>query len=439
MQAHALDRAEPWTDLYRDVRDWNLAGGRWLPLASMPPGKDIALSTPLAAPNTSDSFRTPSTSPTRPVLMSSWPAFRALFPALKGRAYLNTAGGGAMAIGTREAATAYYDESVAMGDIAWDTWLQRADRARRDVADFVGGHAERMAFLPNASLAMNMVAYSLGSAARIMVVDQEFPSCTMPFIRMGADIRFIDTPPDGSIHPEQLEASWIPGTTAFVVSSVQFANGFRADLRALSSVCRRHGALFIVDATQSIGAFPLDMETMGIDVLLFSGYKWATAGYGNAAFLTGERWPDHDPPLVGWRSARDAYALENRHLDLLPGGLAHEMGHPPFPGLFALAEALRTLDSVGTVAMAHRIHELTGYLLHQLDERDISVRSAREEDFRSGILLLEVADPKAVCSALKDRNIWTSARDGGLRVSLHGYNDESDADQLLDGLEAVLA
>jgi len=372
-------------------------------------------------------------------LMLDWPAFRALFPALEGRTYLNTAGGGPMARGTAQAAANYYAESVSMGDLGWDVWLQRARRAREDVASFVGGQADRTAFLPNASLGFNMLARSLGREARILALDQEFPSCTLPFLRAGADLRFIKTSPDGAIDADHLTSSWIPGTTAFVISHVQYANGFRADLCALASVCHHHGALFLVDATQSIGAFPLDMETMGIDALVFSGYKWATAGYGNAAFLTGDGWPQADPPFVGWRSARDAYALENDRLDVLSGGIGHEMGHPPFPGLFALAEALRILDTVGPERTAQRIITVGGYLLRALDERGIPVRSTRDDAHRSGILLLDVDDAPAVCSALKEHEIWTSARDGGLRVSLHGYNDTSDMDRFLQGLDTTLA
>jgi len=373
-----------------------------------------------------------------PFTMSDWSAFRALFPALEGRAYLNTAGGGAMAGQTAEAAHRYYRESVAIGDIGWDTWLERAHQDRRDVARFVGGDPDRLAFLPNASLGFNILALSLGPQARVMALDQEFPSCTTPFIRAGADVHFVDTPPDGSIHAEHLDRAWMPGARAFVISSVQYANGFRADLKALSEVCHRHDAFLVVDATQSIGAFPLHVGEAGIDALVFSGYKWATAGYGNAALITGEHWPDDHPPLIGWRSARDAYALENDRLDLVPGGIAHEMGHPPFPGLFALAEALRVLDTVGPDAMARRILGLTGRLLEALDDRSIPVRSARNKKHRSGIVLLDVPHAKAVCSTLKQREIWTSARDGGLRVSLHGYNDASDIERLLEGLDAIL-
>ena len=342
-----------------------------------------------------------------------------------------------MAARTAEAPRRYYQEAVEIGDIGWDRWLNRARTDRADVARIVGAQSDRLAFLPNASLGFNILALGLGPEANILALDQEFPSCTTPFIRAGARVSFIETPPSGWVDDVTLDEAWIEGTDAFVISSVQYANGFRADLAALANVCHARGALLVVDATQSIGAFPLDMHQMGIDALVFSGYKWATAGYGNAVLATGGRWPDDNPPLIGWRSARDAYALENDRLDILPGGIAHEMGHPPFPGLFAMAEALRLLDETGVGAISERIISLTDRLLAALEKRGLAVRSTVAQKHRSGIILVDVPDAGAVCTALKKRDVWTSARDGGVRVSLHGYNDSSDIDRLLEGLDDV--
>ncbi len=367
--------------------------------------------------------------------MIDWSDIRSRFPALADKAYLNTAGGGVMTQRTADAALNYYRESVEMGDIGWDRWVERAERDRSDMANMIGCKTDQVAFLPNASLGFNILALSLGEGSRIQAVKQEFPSCTTPFLRAGADVRFLQTPPDGSIDLNDLDASIQQGVDAFVVSSVQFANGYRADLTAISKICRRHDALLLVDATQSIGAFPMDMSGMGIDALVFSGYKWATAGYGNAVLATGDRWPAHVPPLVGWRSARDAYALENDRLDMLPSGVAHELGHPPFPGLFTLTEALRQWSEIGLEAVSERVCALADSVVEQAQKRHIPLRSSLDSTHRSGIILLDLPDAAATCTALKKQEVWTSARDGGLRVSVHAYNDAHDVGRLFEALD----
>lgn len=370
-------------------------------------------------------------------LMTDWSAFRALFPALGTCTYLNTAGGGVMSRQVADAAMTYYRESVLMGDIGWDRWLERSERDRADVASLIGAKPFRTAFLPNASLGFNILARSMPDGSRILAIDKEFPSCTTPFLRAGHDVRFMATPPDGRVDASALRKALQEPVDAFVLSSVQFANGFRADLASLSAVCRNQGVLFLVDSTQSIGAFPIHMDRDGIDALVFSGYKWATAGYGNGVLATGGQWSYHAPPLIGWRSAQDAYALQNDVLDLLPGGIGHEMGHPPFPGIFAMAEALRLLDSQGLTAISERILHLTARLAAGLMERGYAIRSNLDESCRSGILLADMPDASTTCQSLRLEHVWTTARDGGLRISVHGYNDAADLDRFLTALDQL--
>ncbi|NQV73296.1 aminotransferase class V-fold PLP-dependent enzyme, partial [bacterium] len=293
--------------------------------------------------------------------MTDWTQFRAKYPALEGKAYLNTAGGGVMSRQVAAAATQYFNESVEQGDICWNTWLARADRDRVDVANFIGADSISVAFLQNASLGLNIVARSFDSNIEVLAIKPEFPSCTTPFLRAGHTVTFLDTPASGYVDADMVKTSLSQSSKdVFVLSSVQFANGFRADLQAIGKVCQELGALFVVDATQSIGAFGIDMIRDRIDVLVFSGYKWATAGYGNAVLATGNRWPQtRIPPLVGWRSAKQAYDLENFRLDMLPSGIGHEMGHPPFPCIFAMGEALRLLDEPNSIELESRITGLT--------------------------------------------------------------------------------
>lgn len=361
-----------------------------------------------------------------------WTGFRSQFPALEKHTYLNTASGGVMSVRAAESATQYYQESVEMGDIGWEQWLTRYERDRQFVARFVGATQESIAFLQNASLALNIVARSLPAGSRLSVLEPEFPSCTLPFIRAGHDVSYIPTSPDGFIDADMLSESLdnIPADI-FVLSSVQYANGFRADLRSLGEVCRNHGTFFVVDATQSIGAFRIHLQENLIDALVFSGYKWATAGYGNAVLATGNRWKKQDPPLVGWRSARNAYELENQRLDLHPEGIGHEMGHPAFPGIFAMGQALRVLEEPPPGSISKRILNLVLYLRDGLSDLGVPVHSNSALRHCSGIILADVDEADALKNRLQNQGIWVSARQGGIRISVHAYNNRADIDRLL--------
>ncbi len=330
------------------------------------------------------------------------------------------------------AAIQYFNESVDDGDINWDRWLNRSETDRADVAKFVGASTEGTAFLQNASLGLNIAARSLPPGSRILAIRPEFPSCTTPFIRAGHTIDFLETAPSGYVDADMVSAALDSGKhDLFVLSSVQFANGFRADLESIGAVCRAHEVLFVVDATQSIGAFQIDMVRDHIDALVFSGYKWATAGYGNAVLSTGGSWKAAVPPLVGWRSAKRAYDLENDRLDMLSEGIGHEMGHPPFPGIFAMGEALRLLSDPPENAISGRIKYLSAYLREGLSELGIAIRSDGSESYASGITLALFENAGQIKASLQERHVWVTARQGGLRISVHAYNSIEDLDWLL--------
>lgn len=367
-----------------------------------------------------------------------WNAFRGRFPALEGTAYLNTAGGGALSREAAAAGMAYYTEHLNEGDAAWSRWLARVASVRTETARAFGAREEDVSFLQNASLGLNVVARSFPAGTRVVVVDKEFPSCTTPFMRAGHVMHRIPTPDSGRVTAEDLGNHLTTEDTLFVLSSVQYAAGFRADLRALSDVCRSKGVGFVVDATQSVGAFPVRLDTDGVDYLVFSGYKWATAGYGIAVLASSPHAPGRDelPPLTGWRSARRAYDLENDRMDFLPTGIGHEMGHPLFPGIFTFGAALDVLQEAGIERIAERVLELSGYLVDALSREGYAIRSSTFAHERSGIVLVDAPQADALAARLAERKVFVSPRGGGLRVSVHAYNTTGDVDRFMAELRA---
>lgn len=367
-----------------------------------------------------------------------WNAFRERFPALEGTAYLNTAGGGALSREAAAAGMAYYTEHLEEGDAAWSRWLARVESVRARTARAFGAEAEDVSFLQNASLGLNVVARSFPSGTRVVVLENEFPSCTTPFMAAGHVLHRMPVPASGKVTAEDLDRHLTSDHTLFVISSVQYATGFRADLKALSAVCRSKGVGFVVDATQSVGAFPVRLDADGVDYLVFSGYKWATAGYGIAVLLTSRGAPGREglPPLTGWRSAKRAYDLENDRMDFWPTGIGHEMGHPLFPGIFTFGAALDVLERAGIQAIGDRILSLSGHLVDALRIEGYTIRSRTSTNERSGIVLVDASDPHALTSRLAQRNVFVSPRGGGLRASVHAYNSEEDVDRFMAGLRA---
>ena len=366
-----------------------------------------------------------------------WATFRSNFAVLRSCTYLNTAGGGPISNRAANAGRTYYNEAEERADTAWDDWLSRTEETREQVATLVGGEASQVSFLQNSSLGLNVIARSYKQPTNVLALDKEFPSCTTPWIRADHNVRFVETPADGSIYPDDLKRILRDSDQVFVLSSVQFTNGFRANLEEIGRICNERGVHFVVDATQSICAYELDIVRDHIDALVFSGYKWATAGYGIAVMCLRGELAAREPPLIGWRSAERPYLLENDRLNLSSFGIGHEMGHPTFPGIFTLGGALALFSDVGIQNVSTRIESLGQLLRERLLAAGFEMISNSESGSTSGIIQLAVENSDEWAKALQKRNVWVSSRRGSLRISVHAYNDENDLETLMEAMHEI--
>lgn len=368
-----------------------------------------------------------------------WQDVRKLFPALRNCTYLNTASRGIVSSKTIEAVQNYYEELSLRGDRTLDDWLERSNTVRCQLASFIGAACEEIAFLSNSSLGMNFAAQLFADAGEVVTIGDEFPSVTLPWLQRAIPVKFVKSL-DGTIRLEDIERSLGENTKLLVTSYVQYSTGFRHNLAELGKFCRDRGLIFIVDATQGFGAFPIHVEQHQIDVLVFSGYKWATAGYGIAGlYIRNAVLESRHLPAVGWRSAKHPRRMLNDQLDLSESAIALELGHPPFAGIVALGAALDLVEEIEIETIESRIFALTDYLHHQIHSRGIEIISTTNYQHRSGITIVAATNPQAIAQELKKRQIIVSATNKGLRVSLHFYNNADDVERLLRELVEISA
>ena len=362
--------------------------------------------------------------------MSDWDTVRDEFPALRDRVYLNTAGGGPMCRRALEAVRQYHNEFEHSGDTRWDEWLERVEAIRGRVARIIGASSDEIAFLGNASQCLNAAADMI-PAENVVLFTDDFPSVNLPWIQRRRDTRFVESRPDGSIALEDIQSVLEPGS-AMCVSFVQYRTGFRMDLEQLSTLCRERGSSLVVDATQGFGVFPIDVGRSPCDALMFSAYKWATAGYGVAPlYVARDLLSTRDLPSVGWRSAEEPYAMKSRELVPTTEARGLELGHPPFASVFALGGALEWLDSIGIDRIEARVQALTQVLHDAIGDAGFEIVSPRGSKSRSSITMVRVEDAAGVAAEMKRHQIFVSARGGALRVSLHYFNHEDDIERFV--------
>ena len=368
----------------------------------------------------------------------NWREIRALFPAAERYTYLNTAAAPPLSILAAREGKRYYDEMAEHGDVVWDQWLCQVEQIRENVASFINGDPRSVAFTHSTSHGMNLIAGILDHCGDVLCPADEFPSCTLPWLQQRYRVDFVCSRDRGVIDLDDIQKSITANIRVLVISFVQFATGFRQDLVALGRLCRERNLVFVVDATQGIGVFPIDVVNSGIDFLVFSGYKWAQAGYGVGGLYLAPRFLSRTSfPGAGWWSARDPEAVVNDRLDLKETAAALEVGCPHFAGIFALGAALRLFEEIGKLRIEERIHELTDYLHHRLERERFNIASPLKREQQSGITIVEMHNAPDIVKRLAEKNIIVSARGKGLRVSVHIFNNFDDIDRLIIGLREL--
>lgn len=363
-----------------------------------------------------------------------WPAIRSRFPACSRFTYLNAAGGSPMCAEASVEGKRYFDEMLLYGDSCWDEWIERSEIVRNKLATFIGASKEEVGFSPNTSTAMGIIAHLLKDRHAVLTMDEEFPSSTIPWINQHYDVDFIKSE-NGTYTIKSLEKAIRPEHKILVASHVQYKTGFRQNLSDLGNFCQSANLLFVVNATQGMGVFPIDVTKNRIDFMVFSGLKWACAGYGAAGmFISRKLLQSYQIPIAGWRSVQSPELMDNRMYKLKSETSALEAGSPSFPTVFALGGALDLLTRIGRDACMNRVLFLSRLLEDSLFEQGFPVMYSFPDEHRSGIIMILTSNARTLVSELSRRGILVSARGEGLRVSVNIYNNESDINTFITAL-----
>ena len=229
-----------------------------------------------------------------------------------------------------------------------------------------------------------------------------------------------------------------------VLSAVQYAKGYRCPLIKLGEACSQGGIPFILNATQSVGAFPIDNNKIAATAIVGSLHKWFCAGYGCSFFyLDRNKVPHFNAPLVGWLSVKDPMAMSNNKLDLVPTVRVNEAGVPNFMMIHAVKAALELILSLNPECIADKILELNHRLYTRLKEEGFEILSQHVDDLdwesstNSGTLLVATSQAEELKVQLAEKNVYVSARSGALRIATHYYNNESDIEVLIRALKEL--
>lgn len=366
---------------------------------------------------------------------------RRLFPATERAAYFNTA---AVSLASTALIDVFRREVAGWADAALDYLRGEAagENARAAVAGLIGADASDVALIASVSAAAGLVATQFAPATRgqnVVIGEREYSSNHYPWrllAHKGYDIRQVPFR-GGGLDPADVALSVDEGTVLVAFSGVQTGTGHRSDIRAISGLARRVGAIVFVDGAQLVGALPVAAELDAIDVLACPDHKFLLhAGRGLGYCYVARRLHDRFVPVnAGWKAARvplDSFFGPAMDLSTTASQFDNSLSWLAAIGNEA---ALSVFDVLGADAIYERNRELAAALRSALTEAGWAPLDLADAN-RSTIVSVPLgdADPASTLAALKQRGIVCASRDGNLRFAVHFYNHEDDIERVADAL-----
>jgi cysteine desulfurase/selenocysteine lyase len=342
----------------------------------------------------------------------------------------------------QNAVSEFYKENMLRGGIPWKKWVDCIEQARRMYAVFIGARPDEIAFTHSTSEGMNVIAHLLAHRGHAISNDLEFPSSNLPWINRGAYMTIVQSR-DGMVPIERIRKAIGRRTRTIITSHVQYATGFKQDLKTLGKICRENNLYLVVNATQSIGALDFDVSKFGVDFVVTNGHKWLLSSFGIGTLyiqnkLLG-RDSDMNPPFFSQFGQEEREHFDNVKIRMSKNASKFELSTPHFPNIIALKAAIKYICKINILRIEERIRYLTQYLIDRLTELKIQILSPLADTCRSAIIVFKAKSPVDVVAYLGKRRIIVSARGGGIRVAPHFYNDEGDIDKLILALKAYHA
>lgn len=363
--------------------------------------------------------------------MVNWEKYRELFPVVNQQTYFMTAGGGALSTPVLSAIQDRYQLVALNGGRVFGDNIKTMETCREKIAKLINADKEHIAFIPNVSFGMNALAHSMQRKGSVLLAKNDFASSILPWKNTGHSINWAANSADLVNKLENKEND----ISAVVASFIHYGNGYKISLDHLKDI--KEDTHLIINGTQGIGAFPIDVKKQEIDALVCSCYKWMGCGEGiSFMYVHPDLFSTMNPALVGWRSVENAMNFAGES-ELYKTARIFEMGWDNMTIFAGFDAALDLISEIRIERISERILQLSNYLIDGLQKLNVPIISIQDTQFRSGIVLIgPFTELDHIMKTLESNNIWVTQRDGGIRISLHYYNNEADINNLLNVLSS---
>ena len=310
-----------------------------------------------------------------------WERYAQNFPVRENLVYLNHAAVSPLSKPSADAMKYLADDCLRFGSLHYDQWLAAYDGLRKSAARLVNCDPSEIALMKNTSEGIATVAMGLDwrPGDRIVAFHEEFPANFFPWKRLEA---------------KGIAVTWLSvndpldrideacrGARLLSISFVQFLSGFRAPIQAIGEICHRNRCIYMVDAIQGMGAFPIDVQACRIDALAADGHKWMMGPEGCAILYINRDLQDHVEPVeFGWTNVAKYNDYASRDMGLRPDAGRYEPGTLNTIGCFGLRAAIDFLLEVGVGEIGPVVQNLGDRIAAGVEGKGYEVLGRRTPD-----------------------------------------------------------
>ena len=324
--------------------------------------------------------------------------------------------------------------------------LDREQRVRRQLADFLGVRPEHLAWTSNTSQAMQRVLRSVDWQAgdQIVVSSAEHVStqdaCRALERHRGVVVRTFPAEAGDDALLSGLEAALTDRARLVCLSHVSTLDGRKLPAREAAGLARARGVPLMLDGAQAVGQFPVEIPALGCDYYIASGHKWLLGPLGvGFLWVSPDRLadfrPDFIPDASTWLKAGDPPPP-------VTAALRSELGTHNYALRIGLGRALKIMEALGPDRIESYVQELVQLLFDELEIRPgVRIATPTRPGLNSGLVALEFDEMgktglRRLVDDLGEQGIVVKYQPErpALRISVAAFNTRDEIHRLLDAL-----
>jgi kynureninase len=370
--------------------------------------------------------------------------YREDYPILASTVYMNSNSMGAMHRGSADALREYTELWGHEGVEAWEHWPKLVDETADMVARLFNGGVGNTTLGENVATFQARIASALDYRERPKVVIESlmFPNVIYVwerFARLGLQLELVPSDDGMTISTERMLEAIDERTAIVSISHAVYVSGALMDVAAICRRAREVGALVMLDVYQTCGVVPIDVQALGVDIVVGGSHKWLCGGPGTCFLYVKPELRDRLAPMTtGWMAHEAPFEMAAAPIRYAEGPWRFVSGTLSIPAYYVARNAYRNLLEIGVDRIRAHNLALCRIIVERAQAAGLEVHSPVDDARRTGFVAVDFPGSQAASRVLIEERYKLDWRPNcGLRIGPHFYNTEDEVQRMMDRIVAL--